>query len=173
MKQRSRRRAAGYTLMEVVVVIGIIGIIAAIAIPTFSRMRERDKLNDAVREMTAKVSQARSLAASNQRNPAWLATERSMSAGIRFLDNRSYIVFIDRDLIWDGDEATIATVSFIAKDPGTPLTIVNPAPNTEIRMQRNGVLTAGGPVMIEINDDRARATKRIQVSLSGSTRILY
>lgn len=55
MKQASARKAAveGFTLIEVMIVVVIIAILAAIAIPSYSRYIARSKLAEAVSELSS------------------------------------------------------------------------------------------------------------------------
>ena len=51
------RRNAGYTLIEIMVAVVIIGIIAAIAWPTFEAQKLRSKRTDAVKGLTIAVTE--------------------------------------------------------------------------------------------------------------------
>src|SRR5262245_33262633 len=143
-----KRRVLGYTLVEVVVVIGIVAIIAAIGIPVAMHMRNKSRLTKVVRELQSRVTQARSLAATASPDPAWPAGSRVQSAGIRIDSEQSYSVFIDNDLI-DGGESVVSVIDFRQAEQGTSLAFRTPnAFPTTIRMQRNGQLTGGAQVEV-------------------------
>ena len=42
---KSKRSEAGFSLLEVLIVIGVIGIVAAMAIPTWTRIQKNARLN--------------------------------------------------------------------------------------------------------------------------------
>ncbi len=58
---------AGYTLTEIMVVVAVIGIMTAIAVPAFSGYLKRTRLDGARNQMIADIYYARSLAISNRR----------------------------------------------------------------------------------------------------------
>jgi prepilin-type N-terminal cleavage/methylation domain-containing protein len=74
--------SSGLTLVEMMVVIGIIGVILALAIPNFAAMQRRARINAAAQELAQDLRQIR---------------ERALSTGIRHIitfdiPNRKYIV---------------------------------------------------------------------------------
>jgi len=58
---------AGYTLTEIMVVVAVIGIMTAIAVPAFSGYLKRTRLDGARNQMIADIYYARSLAISKRR----------------------------------------------------------------------------------------------------------
>jgi type II secretion system protein H len=67
MKMRRKRRSsgggeAGFTLLEIMIVVAMIAIMAAIAVPNFSTVIANSRLKAAARDLYSKVQQARSLA---------------------------------------------------------------------------------------------------------------
>ena len=61
-RRAARARHAGFTLIEIMIVIGIIGIVLAMGAPPFVRMLQKDSLRQAVGDITEACSRARAAA---------------------------------------------------------------------------------------------------------------
>lgn len=61
------RPAAGFSLIEVIVVTALIGVVTGIAFPLFNTVTDRMRLNQAAREVERAVQQARTKAVQNNR----------------------------------------------------------------------------------------------------------
>jgi len=61
------RRQRGFTLFEILLVITIIGIVSAVAVPSFSKWRERQAVNSASKSLLSHMKQARVIAMAENR----------------------------------------------------------------------------------------------------------
>ena len=66
-KMKSRHNSRQFTLVELLVVIGVMGLLMTMAMPQFSKMIAGNKLNEAVNKVGAMMSHARSYAISKRR----------------------------------------------------------------------------------------------------------
>lgn len=167
-----KRGSRGYTLIEMMVVIGIVGIVVAVAVPLSGKLRERTHFNAVIREYQGKLALARSLAVSAevQNHPGWVApNNRIRSAGLRQISPTQYVVFVDNDLT-AGGEIDISVVDLVqARRP--QISITAPA---LIRLNNSGTLISSTvPVQTVFADTQiAGRTKTVRLSLSGVARIL-
>jgi type II secretion system protein H len=81
------RRKTGFTLIELVITAVVVGLIAALAVPSFYRSMQKLKLNAATREIVSDLRWARSKA---------IATRKQVGINLDFA-NKQYSVFFDTD----------------------------------------------------------------------------
>lgn len=167
-----RRSKRGFTLVEMIVTILVLGVVGALVVPLFQRTRQRSMLNDAARKLIGNVSLARSRAAKGETNAVFPnPTDRAVSAGIRLISDHQYAVFIDRSVRPD-TPVDVVVVDFRVPDTGSPLRITTTAPGAEVRFRSNGVLTTTNPVDFVLTDTRSGLTKTVRVSPGGSAKFL-
>lgn len=83
----SKINSKGFTLIEMVSTVVIIGVLAALAVPLFSKTMEKLKLNAATRDVVSDIRWARSKAIASR-----------TQVGINFnLSSKTYTVFMDTD----------------------------------------------------------------------------
>ncbi|MCB9650636.1 MAG: prepilin-type N-terminal cleavage/methylation domain-containing protein [Deltaproteobacteria bacterium] len=181
MHNRKRARTArGFSLLEIVVVISIVGILAGIAIPAFGTLRQKAQLRSAANRLVGDFKEARVLAGSGRQNmPTWPANARVEMAGIRFISPTQYAIFADSDATANGNEVLIRVVDITAYNdtfhflPGPP----------EVRFRRSGTLVAPPDIDIFIRNsssseqrtvpgDLRRQGLHFLVGLSGPRRIV-
>ena len=161
--------------MEMVIVVAIVGILAALVVPSFSRSKELGDLRAATRKLMGTIQRARTLAATgkNDNYPTWNPTDRVVHAGILFAPD-GYQLFVDRDRIRDGDEITIEVVDFddsTASEYAPTVVVVAPPPATEIRFAKNGTIVGGLDNTLILRDTPSGIEQTVQLSLGGSARL--
>ena len=105
---RLRRRGAGFTAIEVMVVIAIIAILAALAMPSFRDVVDRYRVRQATEDLSAMLYQARAEAIKRGgRITVRKATSGDCATGSAGDWSCGWIVFVDADedgVLGEGDE---------------------------------------------------------------------
>ena len=99
------RKNAGFTLIELVVVIAIIAILAGIAIPNFFHWRRNAQMRAAAEELLS-AAQVTKLRAVKERTNCVVSFDSGNNSYIAFVDNGAGGGVADNE-VWDGTEAII------------------------------------------------------------------
>lgn len=171
MSRRLKRSTHGFSLLEMAVVVAIMAIIMAVAIPSFTRSKETRELRAVANRLVGHCRQAQSLARSGKANvPVWAPDTRTQMAGLRFISATQYAVFVDQDTQANGaaSEADVEVVD-IASD-GSPFIFVTPPP--QIRFRKNGTLPNSADLQVDIRNTATDQTKSVRITYGGRASIL-
>lgn len=160
------KRNAGFTLMELLIVIALVGVIAAVAIPNVVSMMPDYRMKSAVQDLYANFQKAK-----------LTAVERNTRAAVTF-PGTGYTVFVDtdNDFVLDGGEVTVVQVSWsdysgvsqssvtFDNTPGQPCIAFRP---DGIPTDGSGGLAGGSVTLGNINGKSLTLT----VSQAGGIRI--
>ncbi len=72
MKSISRHRSRGFTMMELMLTVALLGVLSAIAVPVYSSYRERVRVNQAARDIAALSAEVQRFALDNRAFPQTL-----------------------------------------------------------------------------------------------------
>src|SRR5687767_4068824 len=107
-----KKRQRGFTLIEIMTALGIVALIGAVSVPLVSRLQRSQRFRSTAREMASELMRAKNLAGSGKRDTVtWVATDRTVQAGLRVQSTNTYSVFVDRDTINDGDELMVRAIT--------------------------------------------------------------
>jgi Tfp pilus assembly protein FimT len=160
------------------IVVAIVGVIAAIAIPSLTKNNSLAEMRTQVRKMRGQVARARTLASTgkNENYAGWNPTDRTQQAGILITSATSYQVFVDRDNVTDGDEIVLKVVNFANlstdADYAQQLTITTNANPPEVRFRKNGTVFGNTDIDIVFTDADSGLTETIRVLYGGTTEVL-
>jgi len=89
----------GFTLLELMVVIAIMGVLMAVGIPSFKSMLTTNEMADTTNELVLSLRKARAEAISSGRNTIVCSSiDGSTCSGAAGNWNRGWLVMVDRDL---------------------------------------------------------------------------
>ncbi len=146
-------KCPGFSLIELLIVIALIAIVSAIAVPQFQRYAANTDLKNAVREMTGDFSTAKQLAVANNLNYRIAIDVSGNSYTLSRTDTAA--------VLW-----TKSLVSF-----GRGTTIYNTTiPGAAVNFQSRGTVQAGGVVTLR---NRLGSTAVITVNLTGRSYVQY
>lgn len=190
---RSGRRpgSAGFTLVEMVVVLVIIGVLAAIGIPSFLRSRREAQLDNRTRELVSMIALAQGEAVTGRELTGNVpnVAGRARQAGLRFLDEDTYLVFVDNDR----DPADVEVVARVelsdagggggglgTSDQGYEVRIQDvtvggaseaPPAGIEFRFESDATVANSDNVVINLVDPDLGRRSRIEVSVAGQASV--
>lgn len=155
---RARR---GFTLVEVCVVVGMVGIMAGIAYPRLDEVMRRSNFDGAARKMVGALRESRAQAIAR---PDFAGT-RAVVVGIRIDSATRYSQIYDTDTNeTNNNDVVLRTVDTEVNHRAVGFRITAPAVGTVIRFRRDGSTTARD---IVLSDSQTTLTRTIRLTAGG------
>lgn len=147
-----RRYPAGFTLVELLVVISVVAVLAAIAVPAYTQLIANNRVRSTAQSFQAALMKARSEALKRNTSITVLRAGASWSAGWEIADTAP-----DPDLVIEQGR------------PAARVTLTEENGLTSIQYASSGRLsTAGAAVSMRLEDVGGKATDRcVLVDLTG------
>lgn len=156
------RSERGFTLLETIVVVGLIGVTAAIAVPVFIESNSRNRLWTGSEQIGSTIRQTRLLAISQ--NTSYRVAFDCPSAG-----NLRRLIITGDPLVDDDADRCGQTIE---GDSGTiempPSVTYDPEAATALQVSGRGIFTAlGESIPLTISVQYGTATRTLTVSATG------
>lgn len=155
MRDRRYRKQSGVTLIELLVTIGVVGVLMLIAVPSFQSYIGTQRLRSASSDIVAALNIARSE-----------AVKRNTDITIEVADSDwedGWTVYVTSGGATIREFAAVTGVSYsVENDGGTAI--------TSLEYGSNGRLTGGNGASFEVNNDPAVSgvsARCVEISLSG------
>lgn len=165
-----RTKIRGFTIIELLVVLALLGIVAALAAPSFQRSMARQKLSLAASDLMTSALQARSEAIkANQQTIVQPLVDTNWAQGWRIY------VDVNKDKAYtDGTDTLITTVAAAADGVNVHAVALNAAVGNLIAFDSSGFLVgrnAGRVVFSSSSIPSAELQKGIKISVTGRARV--
>lgn len=157
-------RSRGYSLLEVMVAVAVVGVVSAVAFPRLDELSRRSHFNGATRRFVGALRESRALAVARTD----VAGVRAEQVGIRIDSPTQYTQFMDPDTDSTNDnDVVLRVVNVLVVDRAEGFRITAP-PGTVIRFRRDGGTTA---TTIGLADDYSVQTRTVRLTAGGQTSI--
>ena len=107
MKKSKLKKNTGFTLIEIMVTVAIVGIFASIAIPSFSSLIENNRVNTATNELVSNLLLARSEALKRRNTVTICPSSDQTTCNANKDFSKGWVVFLDCSTIGQMDTGTI------------------------------------------------------------------
>jgi len=148
------RLRRGFSLLEIVVVVAIVALLLAVAIPSFTRSRQNANIESEISALSGRLTRSRVLATRGEVIDTAVPPTASRSAGLRIAANNAYVLYVSTAA--DGVGGTERVVEASQFPPESDLTIIEPAVGAAVRFRHNGTLVTGGPTRVVLRDGAGR-----------------
>ena len=152
----------GFSLLELAVILAIVAIAVAVAIPSLTRAKLTSDINHDVRLMRAHISRSRHEASSGKDYAPGGADGRVRYAGIKIIDAKSYSIFVSDKKSLDTTEVLLVVVF------DHSLEILTPDSSSPIVFQANGTLTNDSADKIVLRNTETQKLTKLVVSMTGA-----
>ena len=156
-------RQRGFNLLELLIAIGILGVITAIAVPSFQSISINSSLSTETNDLVSSLRQARSEAAKRGQNVTVCAANATLTAcsdaadwstGWLIVDNAANVIRVREAL--DSDTATEMAIA---------------GATGRIVFNRNGFSTSARTIKLCGRDDSAQRARGVIISVDGRVRL--
>jgi type IV fimbrial biogenesis protein FimT len=147
------RKSSGFTLVEIMIFVAVLGIIAGIAAPNFLYLGPQSRLNGAARQMATDLAAARMKAVSTNSN-AW----------VKILDAHQYQIWVDLNkngIVDSGEPLTLKSIRSNYPD-------VSFSPSGDFTFNSRG----GAALFFALSLSNSGGAKSIDTNSSGRIKIL-
>ena len=153
-QNRLQLRRLGYSLIELLVVVTIVGVLAGVSLPRFGRMRAQSQLNAALSHFQRLVMTARQTAIQRGK-PAYFKTNGTM-------------LWVTLDTTGNNTDSVVV-VRALSLPSAYNVTIESPTGVTEVRYDPRGLATSSAKTVFKFKHTTSSTIDSLCVSKLGNT----